>query len=58
MQQHTLTVVLSFPIARVKAEEVLEHYWKRRGEKKLYMREYRKPKPRAVNAVRQVVTGS
>ena len=55
---HTLTVVLSFPIARVKAEEVLEHYWKRRGEKKLYMREYRKPKPRAVNAVRQVVTGS
>ena len=58
MQQHTLTVVLSFPIARVKAESVLEHYWKRRGEKKLYMREYRKPKPRAVNAVRQVVTGS
>ena len=55
---HTLTVVISFPIARVKAEAVLEHYWKRRQEKRLYMREYRKPKPRAVNAVRQVVTGS
>lgn len=42
---YTLSVVLSFPIARVKAESVLEQYWVHRQKRKLYMREHRKLKP-------------
>ncbi len=39
---YTLSVVTTFPISKPKAEGVLEAYWKRKSEKKLYMREYRK----------------
>lgn len=42
---YTLSVVVSFPIARVKAEAVLERYWAHRKARKLYMRERRRLKP-------------
>ncbi len=39
---YTLSVVISFPLSSVKASEVLERWWKVKGERKRYMREYRK----------------
>jgi hypothetical protein len=38
---HTVCVVLSFPVSRPKAEEVLERWWKFKDSRKRYMRDRR-----------------
>jgi len=40
-QRHTVSVVLSFPVSRAKAEEVLERWWAFKGKRKRYMRDRR-----------------
>lgn len=39
--QYTVSVVLSFPVAPVKAGEVLERWWAFKGKRKQYMRDRR-----------------
>ena len=38
---HTVSVVLSFPVAPVKAEQVLEKWWAFKERRKRYMRDRR-----------------
>ena len=40
--EHTVTVVLSFPVSVVKAQAVLERWWSFKAKRKAYMRERRK----------------
>lgn len=42
--EHTVTVVLSFPVSAVKAQAVLERWWAFKAKRKEYMRERRKAK--------------
>ena len=38
---HTVCVVLSFPVSKPKAEEVLERWWRFKDSRKKYMRDRR-----------------
>ena len=50
MSGYTVSVVLSFPVSVVKAQEVLERWWAFKAHRKVYMRDKRAGRVREVKA--------
>lgn len=53
MMNYTVSVVLSFPVSKPKAEEVLERWHRKKADLKTYMRDYRKGIRRTEGEVKQ-----